>query len=314
MTKDASRVLRLMNTVNSKNGAVCYVAHVEQNPQGDPVRYDFEWLCEQLLPVARWDIEDQKAKRKAARLQMVSSSRSGRVGLQGNKLAWDRLEDLRKLVQLRGGVPDGERMVNLFWQLNFLLLSGATNARQMFHEAAALARQINPDWNYRTAELSTLYHKAKAYNAGEKIEFNGKKYPALYTPRNDTLINIFRITDDEQEQLRTIISKEKSRRRDKDRKLEMRRSSGMQARAEYERNAQNKRIQAISLRQQGMSLRGITSELDVSWGGCSALFTCVLNQSQWRIMAYNGVACIPKPSFDGFKKENSSSKTTTSSV
>ncbi|PJE78019.1 hypothetical protein CI610_03045 [invertebrate metagenome] len=264
MAKDASRVLRLVNTVNSKNGAVCYVAHVEQNKQGDPVRYDFEWLCEQLLPVARWDIEDQKAKRKAARLQMVSSSRSGRVGLQGNKLAWDRLEDLRKLVQLRGGVPEGERMLNLFWRLNFLLLSGATNARQMYHEAAALAKEINPDWNYRTAELSTLYHKAKAYNAGEKIEFNGKKYPALYTPRNDTLINAFRITDDEQVQLQTIVSKDESRRRDKERKLEQRRASGMQSRAEYKLTAKKRRLHAVQLKSQGFKYEYIAERLKIS--------------------------------------------------
>ncbi|PJE78044.1 hypothetical protein CI610_03024 [invertebrate metagenome] len=265
MAKDASRVLRLVDTVNSKNDAVCYVVHVEQNKQGDPVRYDFEWLCENLLPVARWDIEDQKAKGKSARLKLAThTNRSGRVGLQGNKLAWDRLEDLRKLVQLRGGVPEGERMINLFWQLNFLLLSGATNANLMYHEAAALAKQINPDWNYRTAELSTLYEKAKTYNAGQNIEFNGKQYPALYTPRNDTLINTFRITDDEQAQLKTIISKNESRSRDKKRKLEQRRSSGMQSRAEYEKNAQNKRIQAIRLRAQGMTIRQIASDMQIS--------------------------------------------------
>ena len=39
--------------------------------------------------------------------------------------------------------------------------------------------------------LSTLYRKAKAYEAGERIEFGGRTYPPLYTPRNRTLLALF---------------------------------------------------------------------------------------------------------------------------
>ncbi len=77
----------------------------------------------------------------------------------------------------------------------------------MYHEAATLARAIDAGWGYNCKELMTLYSKAKQFEAGEKISFGGKEYPALYTPRNDTLINLFEITDDEQRELRTIISK-----------------------------------------------------------------------------------------------------------
>jgi len=65
-------------------------------------------------------------------------------GFSGRQLAWDRLEDLRKLDELRGGLAEGERMRHLFWRINFLLLSGATNPTQMYHEAAALATEISP--------------------------------------------------------------------------------------------------------------------------------------------------------------------------
>jgi hypothetical protein len=57
----------------------------------------------------------------------------------------------------------------------------------MYHEAAALARELDPRWNYRSAELMTLYAKAKAHEAGEKVEFGGKQLSPLYTPKNDTL-------------------------------------------------------------------------------------------------------------------------------
>jgi hypothetical protein len=158
-------------------------------------------------------------------------------GFSGRQLAWDRLEDLRRLVELRGGVKEGERMQHLFWRLNFLLLSGATNSAQMYHEAAALARELDSSWNYRSKELMTLYAKAKQYEAGEKVEFGGKQFAPLYTPRNDTLINLFQITDDEQRTLRTLISRDMAAERHRKREEARRRASGAVDRATYEANS-----------------------------------------------------------------------------
>ncbi|MFI2878831.1 hypothetical protein ACH7AJ_24910 [Klebsiella aerogenes] len=92
-------------------------------------------------------------------------------------------------------------MRHLFWRLNFLLLSGATNSAQMYHEAAALSSELDTRWSYRSKELMTLYSKAKSYEAGERVEFGGKSFAPLYTPKNDTLINLFQISQQEQEQL-----------------------------------------------------------------------------------------------------------------
>jgi len=235
--KDASRVLRLVDTVNSKSGEVCRVVHVEPGESGQPRRYGFDYLAESLLPVARWDIEQQRKERAERALKVIPGGRqpgAGLRGFSGRQLAWHRLEDLRALAALRGGVREGERMQHLFWQLNFLLLSGATHSGQMYHEAAALAREIDPAWGYRTAELMTLYAKAKAHEAGEKITFAGRDYAPLYTPKNDSLISLFQITDDEQRKLRTIISTDAARERDKDRKQASRRAAGAVAREAYQ--------------------------------------------------------------------------------
>ncbi|EAY3929531.1 replication protein [Salmonella enterica] len=232
--KDASRVLRLVDTVNTKSGNICRVVHVQEEA-GEPARYNFEYLCEMLLPVARWDIEAQQKRRRDRQLTLIPGGRQGNLkGFSGRQLAWDRLEDLRRLADLRGGVVEGERMQHLFWRLNFLLLSGATNASLMYHEASALARELDANWNHRSKELMTLYSKAKANEAGETVEFNGRKVPPLYTPRNDTLINLFQITDDEQRQLRTIISKDMAKERDRKRKEATRRASGAIDRETYE--------------------------------------------------------------------------------
>lgn len=245
--KDASRVLRLVGAVNTKSGEVARVVQVTEE-NGQPVRYGFEYLCEWLLPVARETIERErqqwaveKAARAARRQQMVllpgGRQINGLRGFSGRQLAWHRLEDLRKLAELRGGVDEGQRMLMLFWQLNFLLLSGATNTGQMWHEAQALARSIDPQWHHDKSALSTLYNKAKAFEAGERVEWQGKSYPALYTPRNDHLIDAFRITDDEQRQLQTIITPELARERDAGRKKAQRAAAGAVDRATYEANS-----------------------------------------------------------------------------
>lgn len=274
--KDASRVLRLVQTVNSKNGKVCHVAHMTEKA-GKPIAYDFEYLCEMLLPFTRDQIAQMRLERASARAKRPANRNlkilaGGQAGLlrrfSGRQLAWHRLEDLRTLAELRGGYKTGERMLHLFWQLNFLLLSGATNQNQMWHEAAAIARGIDNQWGYRTDELSTLFQKAKQYEAGERIEFNGKLYPALYTPKNDTLINQFEITDDEQRNLRTIISRDIAKERDAERKRAVRAATGAVTKDEYNSTRavemQQRKKQALELRGRGMSYRSIAHELKVS--------------------------------------------------
>ncbi|KAA3532581.1 replication protein, partial [Pseudomonas savastanoi] len=185
-------------------------------------------------------------------------------GFSGRKLAWDRLEDLRKLAELRGGVSEGSRMKHLFWRLNFLLLSGATNSKQMYHEASALARELDPQWNSRSKELMTLFSKAKAYESGERVNFGGRDYPSLYTPKNDTLINLFGITTDEQRQLKTIISSEMARERDRKRHEIRRRAAGVRDRETYLEAANAKLVKAQALRAEGLSVRAIAKQMGVS--------------------------------------------------
>jgi len=285
--KDASRVLRLVNTVNSKSQEICRVIHVENSSDGQPVRYSFEYLAETLLPVARWDVEQSKQDRKKRggrrQFKVFSGGKSGNLrSLSPRQLAWDRMEDLRSLTSLRGGVEEGERMKHLFWRLNFLLLSGATNSAQMYHEAAALARELDSAWGYRSKELMTLYSKARAYEAGERVVFSGRQYSPLYTPRNDTLINLFGITDDEQRKLRTIICKDIAGERHRDRERARRRASGIVDRKIYIETLQEssniKREQAQLLRSKGFSVRAIASRMGISIGSVSGY-----------IKAFNGV-------------------------
>jgi hypothetical protein len=276
--RDASRVLRLVDSVNSKSGERAQVVDVQGT--GDmPTTYDFEYLAEQLLPHTRDQIKQFRADREAKeaqrqkRLKIESDNPKAAIfrGYNGRSLAWARLEDLRKLGELRGGWSDGEkslRTMALHWQLNFLCLSGAVHPATFYKEAKELAKQLDPNWTFAADELSTLFAKAKAYVAGETIELNDRKWPALYTPRNQTLIDLFGITDDEQRQLRTIITKDLARERNTDRERAKRRAAGVVERSEYEssrqQRAKDRAIEIKRMKNEGLSAKAIAEALGIT--------------------------------------------------
>ena len=290
--RDGSRVLRLVGVVNARSGTVCRVLHVNER-DGQPITYEIDSLGDCLFPLSREELRQRRQERRERRereevvaevgrrergapLRLVPGNASlGNLrSFSGRQLAWGRLLDLRRLADLRyagGPVREGERMKFLLWQLNFLLLSGATNALGLWHEAAEVARRIDPAWGYDSTELGTLYRKARQFAAGETVEFEGRQYPALYTPRNDTLINLFGITDTEQDEggLVTIVSRDVARQRDAARKREAR-ARGRERR-EAERHELAKRI--VRLRdEQNLTWRQIDAQVPVSIGKAFALY------------------------------------------
>lgn len=273
--RDASRVLRLVESLHSKSGARVEVVDV-QGPTADPTRYDFEYLAEVLLPKTRYELQqlrDHRAVQKAQRqqrLQLVRNNPKAEIfrGYNGRSLAWSRLEDLRTLGALRDGWVDSQgasiRTTALHWQLNFLCLSGAVNTATFHHEAKELAKQLDPSWNFSVDELGTLRNKAKAYASGHTIDFGGRKWPALYTPKNQTLIDIFGITDDEQRQLRTIITPALATERDTERQRAKRRAAGVQERSEYLSDVDDRRAKIKRLKAEGLSAAAIAKQLGIT--------------------------------------------------
>jgi hypothetical protein len=262
--RDASRLLRLVDTINTRSGERVRVLWVNET-QGEVRHYGFEYLAECILPVDRDIIRKEREAREKRResLQLLKGGKTDHLrAFSGRQLAWDRLEDLRTLAKLRGwmnGIPHGYRSKYIHWCLNFLLLSGAVHSSQLFYEAQALVREVCPDFPKEVRSvLSTLYRKAQAYEAGEQVEFDGRKYPPLYTPRNSTLMELFAITEEEVKQLKTIITKEEAAERHRERNRKQ------MDRATYLETAEQRRAQARLLRAKGLSIREIAIEMGTS--------------------------------------------------
>jgi hypothetical protein len=205
--RDVSRVLRLEKTVNTKSGELVRVVHVEPgDASGGVLRYAFEELEEALLP--RYpSLTPQDKEHSVSRPR-----RTAPVGLTPSALNWSRLEDIRTLWRLRGGVQEGYRELTLFWSMNFLVMAAPVPPQQFWYEARALASEIYPG-EYRESDLSTVFRKAQEYRAGARVIYGGKMYPPLYTPKNATLAEVFRITSDEERHLQTIVSQAEKNRR-----------------------------------------------------------------------------------------------------
>ena len=265
---DASRVLRLVETVNTKSGEMVKVSWANTANGAEVAAYDFDFLCEYLLPFSREQLADMRAARKLKKeqrpkLKVIDGNATAKRGFSNRQLAWHRLEDLRTLHRIRQGNTSGLSMPLLFWSLNFLLLSGATNPSQMFHEAGALCSEYDLGELRRKDELGTLYAKAREFEAGKTITHNGRSYPALYTPRNSTLIDVFQIEPEEQKKLKTIIGEAEYKERDRARDEKRRRATGAVTRDTYLTANDLKRAEARRMAAEGKSQRAIALSLGV---------------------------------------------------
>ena len=263
--RDVSRVLRIVGTDNQKTQSKVSVLWVNQ-VEGQTHHYKFNDLVDQVLPPYT---PKPKTKKKTTTVQRIQRPSAFTL----DSLNWSRLCDLQKLIELRGGdVGDGLREPMVFWLCNFFALRYckelALNPLDEWNEFFALAKLVAPHWDHQKIldKTSNMYQLTRDTAAGITIEFNGKQYTPLYTPKNDYLIDLFQITSDEERELITIHSEtEKQRRKAK-------RRGWKQSRTEYEAQAQDRKQQALALRAKGLSLRAIAKELAVSLGAVQHYF------------------------------------------
>lgn len=133
-------------------------------------------------------------------------------------LNWRRFIDMRNLIMMRGGAPEGTRDVFIFWMLNHLALSGVVTPQNFNEEAKGLIRLFPRHDGFDPlgeGHLDTLINRVKAASEGATVEFAGRRHSALYTPRTAELVEILQVSEEEQMQMSTLfLAPEKRRRQD----------------------------------------------------------------------------------------------------
>lgn len=274
--KDAARILRLIGTINLKSGKRVEVVYAQGRSIDTAAAFDFEQMTKALLPLDR---QRKSAKPPAnAPFQLLPdaepASRNGKKtqlkGINTRVLAWDRLEDLRTLAAMRGGIGEGMRNTYLLIVACQMALCGLIYPQNFRSEVRALQAEIStdPKWLRDRELLGSLQARVEAHNRREKIEYNGRELTPIYTYKTATIISLLSITRAEQEQLKTLISSDLATERNTIRERSKRRASGVAERAEYlskrAEAALERRESILLLHAQGLKPMQIMAELSVS--------------------------------------------------
>lgn len=262
--RDAARVLRLVGTRNSKHG-VEVVALSDSGPI-----WPFDRLADEILPHSREELARLYDLRVRRALRQKPPALVAPEGFNAYTLWAARLSDLQKLRDLRwwGYIPPGER--DVWMLLASTAISWISMPVVLRREVYALARQVTgPDgWSERETEtrMSAVIRRALMAARGETVEWQGQQWDPRYRFRTDTIIELLKITPEEQRQLATIWSDEIRNEKDRERKEAERRAAGKQTREEYRAKAEERRKEAQRLREQGYSYRKIAEALGCSVG------------------------------------------------
>lgn len=287
--RDASRVFRLNGTINQKSGSLVEVVHIEQGADGQPCKYVFDDICNRILPYTRDELAKKrelltqqkgttfKACKKTSGADVIKML-SHRHSLTLESLNWHRFQDLKKLVDMRGGVAPGMRELMAFYQCNFFALRYAmslTDDNMIWHEFYQIFRVVAPHYSNVSSVVGNVFAKMKSTERGEMGDWNGKEVPLLYVPRNDTLIDLFNVTSDEMRSMTTIIDGKEKLRRKAAVNAKQRRDAGVRDRGDYALDvaveADKRMHKVLMLTSQGYKQAEIANLMDITINAVKSL-------------------------------------------
>lgn len=217
--KDASRVLRIAGTVNSKNGERVMAILIS------PDKYELRKLQKDFLP--KLETRPRIRRGRPNKVQYLYNSYS---------LNKARLDDLVLLVHLRHGQMMGKREITLFlyryWGCCFL------------NDTMDALRQTI-EFNEEFRDPLSEHEVIRQTKSAEKAFLSRDK---AYRYKNTTLIQLLEINKSEQQKMATIIGGNEKRRR----LMAQRRSKGVLTRQAYLQEEANKTADKLFLLRQAL--------------------------------------------------------------
>lgn len=261
---DATRVLRVIGTVNSRTGTMARPVW-SNDVDGLPLRYGFDALADEVLPILRASHHQRHGEVRAG----TDGARGGARGSSHytvGSLWWGRFRDLRRLCELRGwsapyGVPEGYRDLVLF--LGSVALSWLAWPTTWWAEVESLAAELTPSLREREwrTYVGTAYRRLEASVGGEKRE-------SRYRYSTGRIVTDLAISRREMASLEVLVDPDIAHARklvkDQKRIQEVRRAHGVVERGTYRATAEERAQEARRLIAEGLSQREAAERLGVS--------------------------------------------------
>lgn len=236
---DATRVLRVVGSTNSKNNELVKVIDTYD------YQYTLDEIIENYIPEV---IEDRKEKQKPLGERKKGRKKKFVSLFNLYNLYYTRFKDIKKLVEIRNYEMTGYREITLFLIRYFL---------NVYHGDDDLVMEevieINNSFT-EPLEINEVFNATRSGAIGAT--------ESVYKYSNDKLIKLLDITPSEQKEMATIIGKsEKYYRNNKNRREQRRNEEGL-TNKEAERIKNEKDI--LELKRKKYTLKQISKELNLS--------------------------------------------------
>ena len=236
---DATRVLRVVGSTNSKNNELVKVIDT----------YDYQYtlneIIENYIPEI---IEDRKEKQKPKGIRKKGRKKKFVSLFNLYNLYYTRFKDIKKLVEIRNYEMTGYREITLFLIRYFL---------NVYHGDDDLVMEevieINNSFT-EPLEINEVFNATRSGVIGAT--------ESVYKYSNDKLIKLLDITPSEQKEMATIIGKsEKYYRNNKNRRDNRRDENGLTQRESSKLNNEN---EILELKRKKYTLKQISEKLNLS--------------------------------------------------
>ncbi len=209
---DVARVLRVPGTINSKSNTT-----VQELLNNNILCYDLYELYNQYIYKPYKEHEKvQKKEKNKSKVRLLTSSYN---------LNKSRLMDLEKLLELRHNEMYGTRNKFLMLYGTYYLLCGAS-AEATEEKLIELNNIIKSKKRASKSEIKTIIR-----NGIKRADGSSEEDVKLLLPKNETIIEMLQITEEEQKFLKTIINiNTKNNRRNEHKRANRRNEEGLTSR------------------------------------------------------------------------------------
>ena len=236
---DATRVLRVVGSTNSKNNELVKVIDA----------YDYQYTLDEIIENYIPEVnEDRKEKQKPKGVRKKGRKKKFVSLFNLYNLYYTRFKDIKKLVEIRNYEMTGYREITLFLIRYFL---------NVYHGDDDLVMEevieINNSFT-EPLEINEVFNATRSGAIGAT--------ESVYKYSNDKLIKLLDITPSEQKEMATIIGKsEKYYRNNKNRREQRRNEEGL-TNKEADKLKNEERI--LELKRKKYTLKQISKELNLS--------------------------------------------------